>query len=488
LNWECYASSDDGSKLAASFYQGNVITSDDFGRTWVESTFVTLEKSLLGHCALKFTQDNTLLLVVGNTLYFSASLKNRASATSWTKISNLPDGTGDIKGIAASADGDTIAFIRYGWSNDNYRGQIGVSHDAGQTWKSTTPDNTIRWSSITMSDNGARLAACGGVGNIWRSTDSGDTWTEVTSTGEHKDWEYITSSSNGMILAASVDKHVWRSADYGLSWIRGNDIRGDNIISITSSSNAMILTAITRLTIKIGENYDENVYAYGLQRSHDGGKTWGTCKEVSSFIVLSSSDGFRLLLLGKDYRRLYKDNSILTGTFEDHTRMSNTCRSYSHYHKNDSEETYYPVRSTQLRLPMVAISFGFLFIFLIIALIATKFKAKPEMLDNNVINAQQTDPKHIISKSRYEWVEVGLNFKMLIGRNNKIEVTANGGNCFQKCCCPTTKGGVYHISDVKYVQTTMQSPFVCFAACGDSYGWTIQKYVLVSTHFSFKNK
>ena len=144
--------------------------------------------------------------------------------------------------------------------------------------------------------------------------------------------------------------------------------------------------------------------------------------------------------------------------------------------------------SAGFRIPTIVISLAFLIIYLLLALIGTIIKAEQKMPDNSTIRNQQTDPKHIISNSNYEWTEGGLDFKMLIGRNNKIEVIASSGNCIQKCCCPTTTGGVYHISDVQYVQTIMQSPFSCFSACGDTYGWTIQKYLLVSSKTKIKQK
>ena len=76
-----------------------------------------------------------------------------------------------------------------------------------------------KWTSITSSSDGTKLAA-GGDGNIWTSEDSGGSWTENTFVGAYKYWASITSSSDGTKLAA-VDLYgnIWTSEDSGGFWI-----------------------------------------------------------------------------------------------------------------------------------------------------------------------------------------------------------------------------------------------------------------------------
>jgi hypothetical protein len=60
------------------------------------------------------------------------------------------------------------------------------------------------WSSIALSSDGTRIAACDaddGKGYIWTSTGVGGFWTRQT-TADRRQWFAIASSSDGTKLAA----------------------------------------------------------------------------------------------------------------------------------------------------------------------------------------------------------------------------------------------------------------------------------------------
>ena len=90
---------------------------------------------------------------------------------------------------------------------------------AKASWtEDTSVGSSQRWSDITSSSDGTKLAAVVYSGNIWTSTDSGATWTEDTSVGSVKDWVRITSSSDGTKLAAVRYDGIWTSTDSGVTW------------------------------------------------------------------------------------------------------------------------------------------------------------------------------------------------------------------------------------------------------------------------------
>ena len=125
----------------------------------------------------------------------------------------------------------------------------------------------------------------------------------------------------------------------------------------------------------------------------------------------------------------------------------------------------------------------------IIAVILKKMK-RPKVEKEPAANVhEQTDPKHIISNTPYEYIDPvqGQECKLLIGRNGKIEEVRELGRRGSCCCsCPMSYGKIFHAADVRLVQTTFTAPFNCFAnCCGDTdIAWTLQN-LLCGEHLEF---
>jgi hypothetical protein len=121
-------------------------------------------------------------------------------------ITNLRWGT-----VAMTADGAKIFAAGFGFFNvTNVTGAgIGApiysSADFGMTWAQTSAPSNI-WSAIATSADGTKLAAAAGsfgaVGAIYTSTNSGATWAQTSA--RVTNWFSIASSADGNKLAAAV--------------------------------------------------------------------------------------------------------------------------------------------------------------------------------------------------------------------------------------------------------------------------------------------
>jgi photosystem II stability/assembly factor-like uncharacterized protein len=109
--WVDITSASGGSKLAAVMWEGNIYTSSDEGKTWVEDTSVGAKKP-------------------------------------WNAITS-------------SSDFSKLAAVVY-------QGNIWYSHDGGSTWVEDTSIGAPKlWKDITSSSDGSKLAAVDYGGNIW---------------------------------------------------------------------------------------------------------------------------------------------------------------------------------------------------------------------------------------------------------------------------------------------------------------------------------
>lgn len=173
--------------------------------------------------------------------------------------------------ITSSADGTKLAAVVAG-------GQIHTSNDSGATW--TPRESNREWLSITSSSDGNKLAAVvWRDGQIYTSTDSGVSWTPRAS---NRYWRSIASSADGSKLAAAVENgQIFTSTNFGVSWTPREANR--NWYSITSSDDGSKLAAV--------------VFNGYIHTSTDSGVTW--TQQTSSGIrnwssITSSADGSKL--------------------------------------------------------------------------------------------------------------------------------------------------------------------------------------------------
>ena len=277
-NFRSITSSSDGTKLAAVVQGGNIWTSVDSGKNWVEDQSVGNTQNW--H-AITSSSDGTNLAAVayGGKIWISID-----SGEYWTNVGT----TDNWHSITSWNDGTYYAAVSNG-------GSIWISVTNAAYWSEVTSVNLTSqmWGDITSSNDGAKLAACVGVpgggccaGNIWTSTDSGATWTERIPGGSAKMWVSITSSSNGTKLAAVAEGgNIWTSADTGATWIErspGGSMK--NWRGIASSSDGTKLAA---------SEYGGNIWT-----SDDSGGTWieilSTGSTKSWWGIASSRDGTKI--------------------------------------------------------------------------------------------------------------------------------------------------------------------------------------------------
>lgn len=270
--WQAIASSNDGTKLAAVEYGGQIYTSVDSGETWTPRDSPRLWYTIAS------SADGSKLVagVPGGQLYTSSdsglNWTARETARSWYHVASSADGT-----ILLAAPGGE---------------QLYTSHDAGVTW--VARDSNRLWFSAAASADGQRLVAAEYGGQVYTSSDSGVSWTPRES---NRAWASLASSADGLKLVAAVfGGQIYTSADGGLTWFAQAWI--GNWIGLDSSANGQYLVA---------------VQAGGqIYTSSDGGSTWiprFTDHNWSS--VCSSADG-RQLLAVEHGGQIYKSTPFST--------------------------------------------------------------------------------------------------------------------------------------------------------------------------------
>jgi len=235
-NYTCAASSSDGSKLIVGVEGGYLYTSADWGATWTPR-FTDANRNWY---SVASSADGLKLIAADNAGVYTStnggvSWTQRRTASHLTRVASSADGTrlvaaeylGNIytsstsgaiwierysttgnsqwQSVASDSTGAKIAVVR------NF-GQILISSDFGLTWteKTVGPSGTqTRWSSITMSADGMRIAAVGPTyagppsvpGTVEISYDGGNSW---TLTGSGTSWLAVAMSGNGGRMAASM--------------------------------------------------------------------------------------------------------------------------------------------------------------------------------------------------------------------------------------------------------------------------------------------
>ncbi|MDB5160334.1 MAG: glycosyl hydrolase [Candidatus Saccharibacteria bacterium] len=266
-NWNCLASSADGTKLAATAGTGYIYTSTDSGATWAAQTAPDLQNWQ----AITSSADGTKLAaaVFGGYIYTSAdsgltwTQQTGSTSQNWWAMTSSPNGM--ILAACVSA------------------GYIYTSIDGGVTWTQQTASPTPGWTSITMSADGTRLAAVAGVGYVYTSQDSGATWVQRTGSTS-QNWQAITSSNDGTRVAAVANNgYIYTSRDLGVTWTQQTGSTSQYWQSITSSVDG------TRLTAAVFSGYIYTSADFGVtwtQQTAAGFQTWS--------YVASSADGTKL--------------------------------------------------------------------------------------------------------------------------------------------------------------------------------------------------
>lgn len=199
-----------------------------------------------------------------------------ATGTKWTK----QNAAGDRKwsALTSSADGNKLAAAAWG-------GTIHTSQDGGATWTEQPKSEVRNWVSIASSADGSKIAALYDWGGyIMTSQDGGATWHKHAMSGSIN-WMSIASSADGNKLVAVAKDHViYTSRDGGATWMEQPKSGSRKWRAVTSSADGNKLAAV----VEDGAIYtSSNGGATWTERTQAGSRTWTS--------IASSPDGTKLV-------------------------------------------------------------------------------------------------------------------------------------------------------------------------------------------------
>ncbi|MDH7555138.1 MAG: clostripain-related cysteine peptidase, partial [Spirochaetota bacterium] len=176
-------------------------------------------------------------------------------------VNNEP-GSHKVMLIDGNSDGETVSAQNYfhdPYDRDMYT--IAVN-EPGAIYKLTAHtvvtlnNNNDRWQSITISQDGTKLAAAVYDGYIFTSGDGGTTWVQRNTP---KSWTSITGSQDGTKLAATVyGGYIYTSSDSGVTWSQRAGQK--SWISVACSQDGLKMAAAA---------YNDYIYI-----STSGGNSW----------------------------------------------------------------------------------------------------------------------------------------------------------------------------------------------------------------------
>jgi hypothetical protein len=191
-DWQCLASSADGTRLVAGANPGPLYLSTNSGATWIP-TLVSNEYWF----SVASSADGTKWVAVapGNPGGYPGGIYlSTDGGCTW--VSNSLSSLNMYWGSAAlSADGNTLVVVAPYASNGYSSGAIFASTDSGTTWVSNSLDFVT---SAAVSADGTKMAAVGSA--VWLSTNSGVTWTLDATAPAIGSWD-----SPSQCIAASAD-------------------------------------------------------------------------------------------------------------------------------------------------------------------------------------------------------------------------------------------------------------------------------------------
>jgi photosystem II stability/assembly factor-like uncharacterized protein len=297
-NWDCVASSSDGTKLIAGVSNGRLYVSSDGGVTWTE-TQPAGDRDMRWRCLASSSDGNKLIAgAYRGRLYTTTD-----AGITWTETQPEGDADGYWYCAASSSDGNMLV-VGDDWGN------LYTSSNGGSTWTKTQLGTM--WSCIASSSDGNKLIGveCGIC--LYTSTDAGATWTQHQL---EKLWYCAASSSDGNKLIAGCEGgRLYTSTDGGENWTERQP-EGDwdcPWFSTASSSDGNRLIAC-----------DLSLYT-----SPDAGVTWTETKpagNVGKFwrCTASSADGSKLIV-GAALGRLYTGTLLTQHTISGHVRTSDS--------------------------------------------------------------------------------------------------------------------------------------------------------------------
>ncbi len=277
-NWNCVASSADGTKMVAvgsgpgySHLTGPIYTSANSGLSWNLTSAPDEFWSSVASSA-----DGTKLVAAAG---YSGLYTSTNSGFTWA-LTSAPS-TNNWNCVASSADGTKwVAAAGYGG--------LYTSTNSGFTWTLTSAPSTNNWNCVASSADGTKLVSGYNSGDtgVYTSTNSGLTWTLRSPPGPIYGGQSVASSADGSKLIAAGDDYpyeglIYTSTNSGITWT-SNTAPGlySQLVAISADGSKLVTAG------------------YGVYISVDGGATWAW-GGVSASSVACSADGAKLVIAGE---------------------------------------------------------------------------------------------------------------------------------------------------------------------------------------------
>ncbi|GEM_PF-3660111 len=256
-------------------FDGGMYKSLDQGETWTQSSDVLSIKGGVKFNSINVLdvifdpQDNSTIyaLTEGDGVYYSID-----QARSWLPITSLGKIVADI--VVDPKDKCNVYAVM---ANKAMK-----SIDCLRTFTEIFHTDTTSKQLITVAVDAknSRVISAATSSTIYKSTDGGESWRIATNlSGGIRDLRYRFVGGNQILYVLTDSNYVYKSSDQGETW----ESIGESMKRLRGSEHP------------VDFSFDDSgpdsliyVYAKGVLRSSDGGKTWSSVNLISSPSPVSS--------------------------------------------------------------------------------------------------------------------------------------------------------------------------------------------------------
>jgi hypothetical protein len=336
-NWRSTYVSDDGSKMSAVVYGGNIWQSFDYGNSWIDNNITQNWTFISGY----LNGTNQLAGGYNGNIYkYDTGIWNEISSTQSNGLNGNLSGTlGNKKWIDGCSDmyGNTIyTLIEDGtiykstnqynfsisdlnltannWTSIATSGQyviatntqnIYTSINYGNTFSLNTSINNRNWKSCDISIDGRYQYFVEDNGYIWSSNNYGSTINVVNGVNLNNKLNYssISCTNDGKNLFGTIltnnDYQLLKSTNYGSSftYFLTNGVRNWNNIIVSNVGNIMYTS-----------EYDGMLY-----KSTSEGAVWNNLSSTTNkWTSISTNNNGNILIAGVMNGSIFEYNNILS--------------------------------------------------------------------------------------------------------------------------------------------------------------------------------
>lgn len=249
LNWSDVAMSADGTKLAATVFDGQLFVSTTSGATWTaQATAGTRNWT-----AIASSSDGLTLGALG-----SGDVQRGLFTTSFAWGGRNVSGRQRYwQGLAMSGNGARWIVVDEGAINSSDRtgGAIYTSADQGTIWTALAGAGARNWLRTAISSDGTKMLACESFGHVYRSDDTGATWRQlVIDSAEGKHFSDVVCSADAATIVVSTSHSapqsqsgkIYVSSDGGTTWVlrtppsEADDLQQWKDLAVSSDGNRLL--------------------------------------------------------------------------------------------------------------------------------------------------------------------------------------------------------------------------------------------------------